>query len=52
MGLCPPEMFAYRAQMAGHWAPLLLRWLIAWWADQGLEVWMVDLDESHAYNGI
>ena len=45
-------MYAYRAQMPGHWAPLLLRWLVSWWVDQGHEVWVVDLDESHAYNGI
>ena len=51
-GALPPEMYAYRAQMPGHWAPLLLRWLVSWWVDQGHEVWVADLDESHAYNGI
>jgi hypothetical protein len=35
-GALPPEMFAYRAQLPGHWAPLLLRWLIVWWAGQGI----------------
>ena len=51
-GSLPPEMYAYRKQFNALWAPVTLRWLIAWWVECGLSPWIIDWDESNTYCNI